>query len=182
MDEGRLFTGGQVLPACLPARSKAVARIGPFSRTCLRHLTFRGLGTPRQKKMAQMKEQIKAPEKIQLSDKKIANLSDAEFKTLVIRMPTELVENGRKLDEKMKAMLSEIKENVQGTNSDWKETRTQINHLEQKEEINIQPQQNEETRIQKNEERLSEESLGQHETFQYPNYRSARRRKRRARN
>ena len=32
-----------------------------------------------------MKEQIKAPEKIQLSDKKIANLSDAQFKTLVIR-------------------------------------------------------------------------------------------------
>ena len=39
--------------------------------------------------MAQMKEQIKAPEKIQLSDKKIANLSDAEFKTLVFRMFTE---------------------------------------------------------------------------------------------
>ena len=50
--------------------------------------------------MAQMKEQIKAPEKIQLSHKEIANLSDAEFKTLVIRMLTELVEFGRKLDEK----------------------------------------------------------------------------------
>ena len=54
----------------------------------------------------------------------------------------------------MKAMQSEIKENVQGTNSDGKETRTQINNLEQKEEINIQLEQNEETRIQKNEERL----------------------------
>ena len=53
----------------------------------------------------------------------------------------------------MKAMKSEIKENVQGTNSDGKETRTQINGLEQKEEISIQPEQNEE-RIQKNEERL----------------------------
>ena len=52
----------------------------------------------------------------------------------------------------MKAIKSEIKENVQGTNSDRKETRTQINGLE-KEEINIQPDQNEETRIQKNEER-----------------------------
>ena len=51
-------------------------------------------------------------------------------------------------------MLSEIKENVQGTNSDRKETGTQINNLEQKEEINIQPEQNEETRNQKNEERL----------------------------
>ena len=56
--------------------------------------------------------------------------------------------------KKMKAMLSEIKENVQGTNSDRKETRTQINSLEQKEEINSQPEQNEETRIQKNEEKL----------------------------
>ena len=62
--------------------------------------------------MAQMKEKIKAPEKIQLSDKEIANLSDAQFKTLVIGKLTELVEFGRKLDEKMKAMLSEIKENV----------------------------------------------------------------------
>ena len=56
---------------------------------------------------------------------KIANLSDAQFKTLVIRKLIELVEFGRKLDEKMKVMLSEIKENVQGTNSDGKETRTQ---------------------------------------------------------
>ena len=38
----------------------------------------------------------------------------------------------------MKSMLSEIKENVQGTNSDRKETGTQINGLEQKEERNIQ--------------------------------------------
>ena len=38
--------------------------------------------------------------------------------------------------------------------SEGKETRTQINDLEQKEEINIQPEHNEETRIQKNEERL----------------------------
>ena len=56
------------------------------------------------KKMVQMKEQIKAPEKIQLSDKELANLLDAQFKTLVIRMLTELVEFGHKLDEKMKAI------------------------------------------------------------------------------
>ena len=54
----------------------------------------------------------------------------------------------------MKAMKSEIKENVQGTNSEGKETRTQINGLDQEEERNIQLEQNEETRIQKNEERL----------------------------
>ena len=51
-------------------------------------------------------------------------------------------------------MKSEINENVQRTNSEGKETRTQINSLDQKEDINIQPEQNEETRIQKNEESL----------------------------
>ena len=56
--------------------------------------------------------------------------------------------------EKLKAMLRETKENVQGTNSDGKKTGTQINAVDQKEEINIQPEKNEETRIQKNEERL----------------------------
>ena len=48
-------------------------------------------------------------------------------------------------------MQSAIKKNVQGTNSKGNETGTQINDLEQKEEINIQPEQNEETRVQKNE-------------------------------
>ena len=48
--------------------------------------------------MAQMKKQIKAPEKIQLSTEEIANLSDAQFKTLVIRMLTELVEYSCKLE------------------------------------------------------------------------------------
>ena len=68
-------------------------------------------------------------------------------------MLTELVDYGRKLEEKAKAMKSEIKENVQGTNSEGKETRTQISGLDQKEEINIQPEQNEET-IQRNEKSL----------------------------
>ena len=54
-----------------------------------------------------MKEQFKAPEIIQLSSEQTANLSDAQFKTLVIRKLTELVEFGLKLDEKMKAMLRE---------------------------------------------------------------------------
>ena len=57
--------------------------------------------------MAQMKEQTKAPEKVQLSDEEIANLSDVEFKTLVIRMLTETVEYGYKIKEKVKAMKSE---------------------------------------------------------------------------
>ena len=89
-----------------------------------------------------MKEQIKIPGK-QLSNEEIANLSDAEFKTLVIRMLTEIVEYGHKIEEKVKAMKSEIKENVQGTNGDRTETRTQINGLDHKEEINIQPEHNE---------------------------------------
>ena len=40
-------------------------------------------------------------------------------------------------EEKVKAMKSEIKENLQGTNSDWKETGTQINGVDEKEERNI---------------------------------------------
>ena len=59
-----------------------------------------------------MKELIKAPGKIQLSDEEIDNLSDAQFKTLVIRMLTELVENGHKIEENVKAVESEIKGNV----------------------------------------------------------------------
>ena len=54
----------------------------------------------------------------------------------------------------MKAIQSEMKRNVQGTNSEGKETGTRIKGLDQKEEINIQPGQNEKTRIQKTEERL----------------------------
>ena len=58
-----------------------------------------------------------------------------------------MVEFGHKLDGKMKAMLRETKENVQGTNSDGKETGTEIKGMDQKEERNIQPEKNVETRI-----------------------------------
>ena len=81
--------------------------------------------------MAQMKEQIKAP-KIELSNEEIGNLSDAEFKTLVIRMLTEMVEYGRKVEEEVKAMQSEIKKNTQETNIEGKETGTHINDLGKK--------------------------------------------------
>ena len=50
-----------------------------------------------------------------------------------------MVEYGCKKEEEVKSMQSEIKKNIQGTTSEGKETRTQINDLEQKEEINIQP-------------------------------------------
>ena len=88
-----------------------------------------------------MKEQIKSP-KIELSNEEIANLSDAQFKTLVIRMLKEMVEFGHKIKEKVKVMQSEIKKNTQGTNSEGRETGIQINDLEPKEEIHIQPEQN----------------------------------------
>ena len=95
-----------------------------------------------------MKENSKTPERDQ-SNEEIANLFDGEFKALVIKMLTELIELGRKMKEQMKDTQNEIKQNIQGTNSDRKETRTQINNLEQKEEIKIQLEHNEETRIHK---------------------------------
>ena len=65
-----------------------------------------------------MKEHIKTLERIQLSDEERANLSHAQFKTLVIRMLTEMVEYGHKIEEKEKAMRSKI----EGTNSEGRET------------------------------------------------------------
>ena len=76
-------------------------------------------------------------------------LSDADFKTLVIRMLTEIIELSRKMKEEMKAIQSEIKEGIQGTKSEGKETGTQTKDLKQNEERNIQPEQNEQRRIQK---------------------------------
>ena len=66
-------------------------------------------------------------------------------------MLKELTEYSNNIKEEMKVTLSEIKKNPQGTNSEGKEARVQINDLEHKEEINTQPVQNEDTRIQKNE-------------------------------
>ena len=64
-------------------------------------------------------------------------------------MLRDLIRPGQKLKKQMKDTQSEIKQNIQGTSSGRKEIRTQINNLEQKEEIIIQLEQNEETRIQK---------------------------------
>ena len=83
-----------------------------------------------------MKEEIKTPEK-ELSDEEIASLSDAEFKTLVIRMLTEIIGYSHKIKEEVKTIQSEMKKNIQGTNSEGKETRTQIKDLEQRKKINI---------------------------------------------
>ena len=83
-----------------------------------------------------MKEQIKTPEK-ELSHKDIANISDAGFKTLVIGTFREMIEYSHKINGEVKAKQSEIKKNIQGTNSKGKKTRTRITNLEQKEEISI---------------------------------------------
>ena len=83
--------------------------------------------------MPQMKEQFKAPRKIQQSKEEIIKLSDAQFKTLVIRMFQELTgyfNSIKKTKAAMKVAFCEIKNNLQGTNSDEKETRTQINGLD----------------------------------------------------
>ena len=87
----------------------------------------------------------------------VSNLSDAEFKGLVIRMLKEVIDYGNSIEktqEEMKVTLSEIKKNPWGTNSEGKEARIQISGLEHKEEINSQPEQNEEMRTQKNEDKL----------------------------
>ena len=102
----------------------------------------------RQRNMAQMKEQNKTQEK-ELNKIEIVNISDTKLKILVIRMLRELIEHSTSIREEMKTILSERKKNPQGTNSEGKETGIQINDLEHKEEINIQPGQREETIIQK---------------------------------
>ena len=86
------------------------------------------------------------------------NLLDAEFKTLMIRMLRELTDYSNTIKEEMKVTLSEIKKNLQGTNSGGDEAKNQINDLEHKKEINIQPEQKEETRILKNEDSIVQDS------------------------
>ena len=70
--------------------------------------------------MAQMEEQNKTPEK-ELNEMEIGNLTDAKFKSLVTRMLRKLTEHGNNIKEEMKATLSTIKKNPQGTNSEGKE-------------------------------------------------------------
>ena len=86
------------------------------------------------KNTAQIKEQIKTPEK-ELNEIEISNLSDAEFKTLVIRMFEELSEDVssiKKIQSGMKDSLIEIKNNLPGNDSRVNKTENQINDLEHK--------------------------------------------------
>ena len=82
----------------------------------------------------------------------ISNLSDAEFKTLVIRMLKELREDLssiKNIQSEMKNILIEIKNNLQGNISRADEVENQINDLEHKEAKNSHTEQQEEKRIQK---------------------------------
>ena len=76
-----------------------------------------------------MKEQIKTSER-ELSNEDIANLFDGDFKALVTKTLTKLIELGWKMKEQMKDTQDEIKWNIQGSNSDREEARTQTNDLE----------------------------------------------------
>ena len=101
--------------------------------------------------MTQMKEQMKTPEK-ELNSMEISNLSDAEFKTLVIRMHKELSEglnSIKNIQSEMKDTLIEIKNNLQENNSRMDEAENQINDMEHKEGKNNQSEQEEEQRIKK---------------------------------
>ena len=87
-----------------------------------------------------MKEHNKAPEKIQLSNEEVANLPDEQLKTgnqdahrigwirSQIRWKNEVYAKWNKI----------YRENIQGTNSDAKETGAQINSVDQKEETSNQ--------------------------------------------
>ena len=93
-----------------------------------------------------MKEQNKTAGK-ELGEIEISNISDAQFKTLIIRMLKEITgyfNTIKKTQEEMKVTLSEIKKNLQGTNSTGDEAGIQINNLEHKEERSIRPEQQEE--------------------------------------
>ena len=96
--------------------------------------------------MSQMKEQNKTPEK-ELNTMETCNWLDAEFKMLTIRMLSELSENFNNTQKSMETINA------------VKEAGIQINDWEHKEGINIQPEQKEETRIQKK-KRIAQEDSG----------------------
>ena len=101
--------------------------------------------------MAQMKEQFKTSEK-ELNKREIGNLSNAEFKTLIIRMLKKLSEvnfdSMKKTQLETKDSLIEIKNNLQGNNNRLNKAKNQINDTEHK-GAKTQSEQQEEKRIQK---------------------------------
>ena len=106
--------------------------------------------TRRQSNVAQMKGQIKTPEK-ELNEMEISNLSNAELKTLVIKLFKELSEDLNSMKKIQSEMKFTLRNNLQGNNSRVDEVERQINDLEHKEAKNNQSEQ-EEKRIQKTRE------------------------------
>ena len=106
--------------------------------------------------MAQMKEQIKTPQK-ELNKIEIKQFIRLEFKTLVIRMFKELNEDLssiKKIQSETKNTLIEIKNNLQANNSRVDEAENQSSNLEYKKAKNTQSEQHKEKRILKNEDRV----------------------------
>ena len=102
--------------------------------------------------MAQTKEQIKTAEKKKLNKMEISNLTDAQFKSLVITLlkeHSEDVNNIEKIQSEMKDTLIEIKNNLQGNNSRVNKAEDQINDLEHNETKYSHAKQQDEKRIQK---------------------------------
>ena len=94
----------------------------------------------RQRNLVQMKEQVIIPEK-ELNKTEISNLSEAEFKTLVLRMLKELNEDLssiKKIQSERKDTLIEIKNNLEGQNGRVDEAKNQIKYMEHKEAKNNQ--------------------------------------------
>ena len=115
----------------------------------------------------------------------MSNLSDAEFKTLAIKMLKELSEDLNSI-KKIQSLI-EIKNNSQGNNNRVNEAENQINNLEHNETKNNQSEQQEEKRIQTNKQtnkkpRVGKQSLGQLQEVQHSHHRGARRRRERTRN
>ena len=107
--------------------------------------------------MAQMREQIKTPEK-KLNKREISNLSDAEFKTLIIRMLKELSEDLNSIKNfqlEMMDTLIKIKNNLQGSNSRVDEAKNQINDLEDRREKTSNQNKRKKKRVQKIEDSVS---------------------------
>ena len=136
-----------------------------------------------QRNMAKMKEQIKTPGK-ELNEMEISNLSDAQFKTMVIRMLKKLSEDLKsikKIQSEMKDTLIEIKNNSQGNNSRVENAKNRINGLECKESKTTN--QNDKKKIESKKIEVSIRSLQilELQAFQHLHNRSARRRRERAR-
>ena len=110
----------------------------------------------RQRNTPQMKEQEKSPQK-ELNDIKASNLSDTEFKVMVIRMFNGMkkdIETIKKDQSKIKNTIPERKNKLEGINSRLDEAQDKIRDLENKVERNSQSEKQKEKRIFKNEDSL----------------------------